>query len=812
MTCRFARLAFVLLRPQTLVLLLLAALCPVAGCGGGGSDVPDTDAVASDATAGSDAAGSDPAGSDATPEDDASTGVFASYCPGGCAEGELCVFADALATEVSCVDPRPQFWDDGTDPNKRLKSAGSGWWRKRVDAWDTAQARCNDGSPYTYFIRPADSGSAGEHKWLFFFKGGGGCASDESCAQRWVTENSLMTGAGQNFHPTKGEAGHGEGIYYRDDPRNPVRDWNMVHVYYCSSDFFAGEYTAAENALGVWFRGKANVKSTIDELLAGFDTTGTDLELSQLSDAEEVIIAGGSAGAGAARLYMDRIASWIKAESPGAVVHGLSDAAFQAPFDPVTFQDTVSAQSYHAPFGPGSVDDDCLEAHPDHRVVCGDAVHLVNGHGQGEYYGVVDDGHLGVPASTEGAGIDDLFVFMAQWDGKATSNSGVGGICVRPECEDDGDCDAGTFCQFGLCFNGGPCTPEYCDPDDGLCWGPDHAQGCIAEIATLNHQCGSDGDCEDDDVCQQGLCTEPVFLGCAETTECPDTYLCIKGRCQRPSPTDDCVAGMQWSATDELCIEPVGCVPGADTCSEGYECLPTQLTPQSAAFSYGVRRELKGLFETAGTGVFAPDNATHTAARSEKFYAQVEGNEQPTLRVRGTTFAEALGLWLAGSADYREFISPPITLPLPLVARDVLEIDVSGLAARTEGSGCADDGVLFLVCPQEGCSGPEDALAIASVGDTGAISTDGKALGAPSRITLMVAARPGCNVSGVAFAEGDAIDIRYQKMGADQEYDLRIGLPPTLSAAQLPGLLYVGVDGATYDKPDLAKPTGPRVQ
>ena len=56
------------------------------------------------------------------------------------------------------------------------------------------------------------------------------------------------------------------------------------------------------------------------------------------------------------------------------------------------------------------------------------------------------------------------------------------------------------------------------------------------------------------------------------------------------------------------------------------------------------------------------------------------------MRVRGLTFADALTLWLQKSNDYSEFIATPITLPIPLLAVDIVNIDVAGLSVRTSVS------------------------------------------------------------------------------------------------------------------------------
>ena len=255
-----------------------------------------------------------------TTDTDEETDTGDGLCAGACAEGEICVYAQVGDTEPSCVDPTTAYWDDGTDPAKRLIEKQDGWYRKRLDAWEELGARCNDGSPYAYYFRKGQDDGA--NRWLLYFKGGGGCLSEDECAMRWLTQHNLMTSTGEQFYPTKGDNGREKGIYARDEESNPFRNWNMVHIYYCSSDSFLGTVAPPESPLGLWFRGQAIVEGMMQELIDGFDTSEVGIDLPSISQAELVVIGGGSAGATAARVHMDRLASLIKASNANVTVYG----------------------------------------------------------------------------------------------------------------------------------------------------------------------------------------------------------------------------------------------------------------------------------------------------------------------------------------------------------------------------------------------------------------------------------------------------------------------------------------------------------
>ena len=791
-----------------LALVCVSALC-VSACGGDNSErptdtsfgAPDTE----DTTSGVDTDDSSSGASDSrdttsVPRDGDETEVAGGFCPGGCAVGEICVFASTGDTEATCVDPRPGYWDDGTDPAKRLLSVADGWYRKRVDAWETENARCNDGSPYAYYFRKG-SGD-GVDRWLIYFKGGGSCSSEEECAMRWLTQNNLMTGLNDQFYPTRGDEGRDQGMYALEEPTNPFRSWNMVHLHYCSSDSFGGTLSPPDGPLGLWFRGQAVVLSTIRELLAGFDTSDLPLELPPMSDAELVVVSGASAGATAARAHMDRIASLIKTSNPDTVVEGLSDSALQPPIMPVQYaMADGSLAAFHGAEESGDVD--CLAAHSDSPGLCDNGMHLVTGHGPADYYGESDEGHLGVAGPGETGAVDRLFVMMAQWDSKARSNSKLGSICVATECTSDEDCEPGEACLFGLCYRGEPCESAYCEPDDGLCWGPEHATACIAEIATLRHQCGANEDCSGGDICEQGLCVEPIYLGCNDTSECPDDYLCLKNLCTRSAQSArECLPGYSFVEDQKICEEVIGCDEDK-VCGNGHSCVHYKFTPKGATFSWGIRDHLAD--PGPGVGVFAPDYTTHTAVLGAKFY---------TLTIDGASFAEALGEWLVESPAYRDRVAAPMSVPIPLFARAIETVGLGGLTSRTHDTGCDDDALFFVFCERsQDCDQPADALYALGVGDHGVTTVAGAALGRPGPLALTLLSNPACSDASLELGPGEFIALTYQRDGdVAHTYDLKVSLPPvTINGNQLPMTIYVGVDGTTYLDAELSGVAGGRL-
>lgn len=91
-------------------------------------------------------------------------------------------------------------------------------------------ARCNDGEFAAFYYSGTPS-----RNWVIFLDGGGSCVTRQQCNRRWVVAPANMRGgAALPLAVTRG------GMFDRTRPANPVRDWNFIHVEYCSSDEWIG--------------------------------------------------------------------------------------------------------------------------------------------------------------------------------------------------------------------------------------------------------------------------------------------------------------------------------------------------------------------------------------------------------------------------------------------------------------------------------------------------------------------------------------------------------------------------------------------
>lgn len=148
-------------------------------------------------------------------------------------------------------------------------------------------AICNDNTRATFYI-----GHQSRQKWIVFFESGGFCASLEDCNERYRNQNStiFMT---SNGYPDKVT---GKDLLSASKDENPTfSHYTHVLVPYCSSDLWLGLKTNPKKPFhfvddssedNFSFRGQTIFRSVFLDLQQQYN----------LSDAEELILAGSSAG------------------------------------------------------------------------------------------------------------------------------------------------------------------------------------------------------------------------------------------------------------------------------------------------------------------------------------------------------------------------------------------------------------------------------------------------------------------------------------------------------------------------------------
>jgi hypothetical protein len=162
---------------------------------------------------------------------------------------------------------------------------------------------CADGAPWAYFVREANP-----TKVVFFLDGGGACFSAETCAP----------GGGQFKEAIGYENGFSEanGVFDLDNPENPLADYSMVFVPYCTGDVHAGN-TTKDYGQGVVVEHKGFVNGS----------TALNALVDMFPDVEELVVAGVSAGSFPSAIYAGLAAELL----PDAGIKVIADGSGAIP-------------------------------------------------------------------------------------------------------------------------------------------------------------------------------------------------------------------------------------------------------------------------------------------------------------------------------------------------------------------------------------------------------------------------------------------------------------------------------------------------
>lgn len=209
----------------------------------------------------------------------------------------LLTFFALLAALSACVRNAPA-------PPPVLPDLPAGW-NRVAPAGETI---CANGSDYAFFVHPGTV-----NKVVVDFAGGGACWNDGTCSQPSNPENDFDGLYVDSVYGSPGDAAYG-GVYDRENPDNPLRDWYHVHISYCTADLHLGDnvvtYSGEGGALEVEHKGAVNTRAALGWTFDNF------------SAPEAVFVTGVSAGAYASAVWLPEIAE----QYPQAKVYQLGDS------------------------------------------------------------------------------------------------------------------------------------------------------------------------------------------------------------------------------------------------------------------------------------------------------------------------------------------------------------------------------------------------------------------------------------------------------------------------------------------------------
>ncbi len=160
-------------------------------------------------------------------------------------------------------------------------------------------AICARGTPYSFFVHSGDPA-----KLMVYFQGGGACWDADTCKPGGPFDSTV----------TADELTGYKGIFDFGNAENPIANYSVVVVTYCTGDVHTGSatenYTVGDNSFTIDFNGFKNAAGVLDWTYAHYDQPS------------EVIVTGSSAGAYGAIFN----APYILAHYPGAQAVVLGDA------------------------------------------------------------------------------------------------------------------------------------------------------------------------------------------------------------------------------------------------------------------------------------------------------------------------------------------------------------------------------------------------------------------------------------------------------------------------------------------------------
>jgi Pectinacetylesterase len=149
---------------------------------------------------------------------------------------------------------------------------------------DVPDGICLYGADYSFFVRPPEQAS---NKLMIYFQGGGACWDGLTCG--------TIGGFASQYDVTADELDwYQNGYFDFDNPDNPVADYNIVFVPYCTGDVHTGDNVMTFNVppeadsdletVTANFKGHANAQLVLEWVYGNF------------VEPEQILISGCSAG------------------------------------------------------------------------------------------------------------------------------------------------------------------------------------------------------------------------------------------------------------------------------------------------------------------------------------------------------------------------------------------------------------------------------------------------------------------------------------------------------------------------------------
>ena len=166
---------------------------------------------------------------------------------------------------------------------------------------DISGAKCRDGSATGIGVNI----NPGSTKTMIFLEGGGACFNKQTCSgnpSKYAESDfkAAVAAAGAAGFNGSFDSGKTNGIMSRNDPKNAVKDWNMIYVPYCTGDIHGGTTTGTvpEVTGTQQFAGRNNIALDLVQVKA------------LLPGTTEVLLTGMSGGGFGTVMAYDQVATF----------------------------------------------------------------------------------------------------------------------------------------------------------------------------------------------------------------------------------------------------------------------------------------------------------------------------------------------------------------------------------------------------------------------------------------------------------------------------------------------------------------------
>jgi hypothetical protein len=139
---------------------------------------------------------------------------------------------------------------------------------------------CADGSSTGLAVNLTDQSP----NVAIYLQGGGACWDYESCYGPNTTAVNITGGFDASNMPFLGVETTIVGVLARNDPKNPLQNFSVVSVPYCTGDAFTGNHVATYQGMSTHHVGHANIMAYLPRIVATFPK------------AQHVVLVGSSAG------------------------------------------------------------------------------------------------------------------------------------------------------------------------------------------------------------------------------------------------------------------------------------------------------------------------------------------------------------------------------------------------------------------------------------------------------------------------------------------------------------------------------------